>query len=54
MNAQMIQMVIDRVNEMLKDPKINAVYQSKPEEEAKEFIMAAAMYTLFVPVKERK
>ena len=52
---QMNQVVIDRANEMLKDKKINSIYQSfKTEEEAKDWILEVALATLIIPVSERK
>ena len=52
---QMNQVVIDRANEMLKDKKINSIYQSfKTEEEAKDWIVKVALATLIIPVSERK
>lgn len=50
----MIKVVIDRASEMLKNPEINAIYQSlKSESEAKDWIIKAAIATLVVPVSER-
>ena len=52
---QMNQVVIDRANEMLKDKKINSIYQSfKTEEDAKDWIVKVALATLIIPVSERK
>ena len=40
--------------EMLKDEKINSIYQSfKTEDEAKDWIVKAALATLILPVDER-
>jgi len=54
-NSKMTQVVIERVNKMLKDEKINAVYQSfKTESEGQDWILKAAIATLIVPVEQRK
>lgn len=52
---QMIQVVIDRATEMLKDTQISSIYQLfKTEGEAKDWIVKSALATLIVPVSERK
>ena len=52
---QMVQTVMNRATEMLKDEKINSIYQSfKTEDEAKDWIVKAALATLIIPVDERK
>lgn len=52
---QMTQVVVNRVNEMLKDSKINSIYQSfKNENEAQEWIIKSALATLIIPSNERK
>ena len=52
---QMTQVVMNRATEMLKDSKINAIYQSfKTEGEAKDWIIKSALATLIIPVSERK
>lgn len=52
---QMTQVVIERANEMLKDEKINALYQAhKTKEDAQEWLIKAALATLIIPVNERK
>jgi len=52
---QMTQVVINRATEMLKDAKINSIYQSfKTENEAKDWIMYSALATLIIPVSKRK
>ena len=52
---QMTQVVMNRATEMLKDAKINSIYQSfKTEDEAKDWIIKSALATLIVPVSERK
>jgi hypothetical protein len=39
---------------MLKDPKINLIYQSfKTENQAKDWIFKSALATLIVPINER-
>jgi len=51
---QMIQVVMNRATEMLKDAKINSIYQSfKTEDEAKDWIIKSALATLIIPVNER-
>lgn len=51
----MTQVVIERANEMLKDEKINALYQAhETKEQAKEWLIKAALATLIIPVNERK
>jgi hypothetical protein len=51
---QMTQVVMNRATEMLKDPKINSIYQSfKTEDEAKHWIVKSALATLIIPVNER-
>ena len=52
---QMTQIVMNRATEMLKDAKINSIYQSfKTEDEAKDWMIKSALATLIVPVSERK
>jgi len=52
---QMTQVVMNRATEMLKDEKINSIYQSfKTEDEAKDWIIKSALATLIIPVSERK
>lgn len=52
---QMIQTVTNRATEMLKDAKINSIYQSfKTENEAKYWLIKSALATLIAPVSERK
>ena len=47
--------IINRVTELLKDKKINFIYQSfKTEDEAKDWILKAALSTLIIPINERK
>lgn len=51
----MIQVVIERANEMLKNEKINSIYQSfQSEEEAKDWLIKSALATLIIPVSDRK
>jgi len=51
---QMVQTVMNRATEMLKDEKINSIYQSfKTEDEAKDWVVKAALATLILPVDER-
>jgi hypothetical protein len=51
---QMTQVVMNRATEMLKDAKINSIYQSfKTEDEAKDWIIKSALATLIIPVNER-
>lgn len=48
---QMIRVLMNRVTEMLKDANIGHIYQSfKTEEEAKDWILKAALATLIIPV----
>jgi len=50
----MTQVVIERANEMLKDEKINKIYQSFPSlKEAKDWLIKTALATLIIPVNER-
>ena len=50
----MINIVMERVNEMLKDDQINKLYQSyKTEDEAKDWLIKSAIATLVVPVENR-
>jgi hypothetical protein len=50
----MTQVIIERANEMLKDSKINAIYQSfKTEDEAKDWLIKSALATLIIPVSDR-
>ena len=52
---QMTQIVINRATEMLKDAKINSIYQSfKTEDEAKDWIVKSALATLIISLKERE
>ena len=52
--TQMTQIVISRATEMLNDSKINSIYQSfKTKDEAKDWILKAALATLIVPVENR-
>ena len=52
---QMTQVVMNRATEMLKDAKINSIYQSfKTEDDAKDWIIKSALATLIIPVSERK
>jgi hypothetical protein len=52
---QMTEVVMNRATEMLKDAKINSIYQSfKTEDEAKDWMIKSALATLIVPVSERK
>lgn len=52
--AEMIKAVIGRANEMLKDQKINEVYQSfSTLKEAKNWLIKAALATLIIPINER-
>ena len=52
---QMTQIVINRATEMLKDAKINSIYQSfKTEDEAKDWIIKSALATLIISLKERE
>lgn len=51
---QMMQIVMNRATEMLKDEKINSIYQSfKAEDEAKDWIIKSALATLMIPTNER-
>ena len=51
---QMIRVVIERANEMLKDEKISALYQSYDiKEQAKEWLIKAALATLIIPIDQR-
>ena len=51
---QMVQTVMNRATEILKDEKINSIYQSlKTEDEAKDWVVKAALATLILPVDER-
>ena len=51
---QMTQIVLNRATELLKDKKINSVYQSlKTEDEAKEWIVKQALITLLYSHDER-
>ena len=51
---QMKQIVINRATEMLKDTKINSIYQSfKTEDEAKDWIIKSALATLIIPSSDR-
>lgn len=55
MTQEQIQIVMSRATEMLKNEKINSIYQSfKTENEAKDWIIKTALATLIVPVSERK
>lgn len=52
---QMNQIVMNRATEMLKDAKINSIYQSfQTEDEAKDWIIKSALATLMIPANERK
>ena len=54
MDEQLIQTVVERANEMLKDEKINNMYQSyKTKEEADEWLLKVALATLMIPIEER-
>lgn len=54
MDEQLIQTVVERANEMLKDEKINNMYQSyKTKEEADEWLIRVALATLMIPIEER-
>jgi len=51
----MTQVIVERANEMLKDSKINDIYQSfKTEDEAKDWLIKSALATLIIPVSDRK
>ena len=51
---RIINMVMERANEMLKDPQINKQYQAfKTVDEAKDWILKCALATLILPVDER-
>ena len=51
---QMTQVVMSRATEMLKDAKINSIYQSfKTEDEAKDWMIKSALATLIIPTNER-
>ena len=51
---QMTQIVLNRATELLKDKKINSIYQSlKTEDEAKEWIVKQALATLLYSHDER-
>lgn len=51
---QMNQTVMNRATEMLKDEKINSIYQSfKTEDEAKEWIIKQSLITLLYSHEER-
>jgi hypothetical protein len=52
---QMTQVVTNRANEMLKNAKINSIYQSfQTKDEAQDWIIKCALATLTIPVRERK
>lgn len=54
-NKKMFEIVMRRASEMLKDKKINSIYQSfATEDEAKDWIIKAALATLLVPPNKRK
>jgi anaerobic ribonucleoside-triphosphate reductase len=54
MDEQLIQTVVERANEMLKDEKINNMYQSfKTKDEADEWLIRVALATLMIPIEER-
>lgn len=54
MDEQLIQTVVERANEMLKDEKINNMYQSyKTKDEADEWLLKVALATLMIPIEER-
>lgn len=47
--------LMERATEMLKDKRINSIYQSfKTEEKAKEWIIKSALITLMIPKEDRK
>ena len=49
MKTQMTQTEIDRINEMVKDPKIQELMMSfKTKEQAQEFVTKAAIATLII------
>ena len=51
---QMIRVLINRATEMLKDADIVSIYKSfKTEDEAKDWILKAALATLIIPIDER-
>lgn len=53
-NEQMTEILMNRANEMLKDEKINSIYQSfKTEDEAQDWIIKSALATLIIPANER-
>ena len=55
MEKYLTETVINRANEMLKDDKINSIYQSfKTKDEAENWLVRAAVYTLITPVNERR
>ena len=52
--SDMLEIVISRANEMLKEFEINKIYQSfKTEDLAKEWLIKTALATLIVPVENR-
>ena len=54
-NEQTTKIIMERANLMLKNEKINSLYQSfKNKEEAEEWLVNAAIATLVIPVNERK
>ena len=54
-NERLMKTVINRVNEMLLNTKINAFYQSfKTESETQDWIFKAALATLVIPIQDRK
>ena len=51
---QMIEVVMNRATEMLKDARINSIYQSfETEDKAKDWIIKSALATLIIPATER-
>ena len=54
MSTEMINTVIERTNEMLKDSKINKIYQSfNTKDEAQNWLIKTAIATLTIPVSDR-
>jgi hypothetical protein len=54
MDDKMIKIVIDRANEMLKDGKINNIYQSfKTKDDAENWLLKSAIATLIIPNENR-
>ena len=50
----MLEIVMSRANEMLKESEINKIYQSfNTEDSAKEWLIKTALATLIVPVENR-